>query len=146
MPALLRTLATPGKQFKAARLYPCVPKWLTAKPKSLKYFVADNIEIQDDCDYRYVQYSDRELLLVTPKGMETLAIKQELYTNGWRWLLNKYPDFQLFDKKELGLSPIPEGAAFTTPVLVLARSIKTDEVRKAGILYPNVEIVGCRYA
>jgi hypothetical protein len=139
-------LPTPGKQFKAARLYPCVPKWLRANLKSVQYFVADNIAIDDYCDYRYVQYSDREVLLVTPKGLETLAIKQQLYTNGWRWLLEKYPEFKLFDKTELGLSPIPEGAAFTAPAMVFGRSIKTDEVRKAGILYPSVEVVGCRYA
>ena len=134
------------KQFKAARMMPCVYKWLTQKPKVLQYFAAVRVTVEDDRDYRYVEVTDGEVLLVTPKGLETLALKQELFTIGWRDFLRNHPDFLVYTKDEMVMMEIPPGATFPEPTLVFARSIKTGDLRKSAILYPNVELVGKRDA
>ncbi len=133
------------KQFKAGRVLPCVPKWLTLKVSYLHYFAARDIEIEDDLDYRYVEVNPGdEVLLVTPKGLETLDIKTELYTYGWRTLLENHPDFEVLTKDKLGLQRLLPGEDLSAPTLVLARSIKTGELRKSGLVYPRVSVVGQR--
>jgi hypothetical protein len=133
------------KQFKAGRILPCVPKWLALKPNVLHYYAALNIAIEDDLDYRYMELNPGdEVLLVGPKGLSTQDIKVELFTHGWDHLLENHPYFRVFTRIELGLQLIHHHEDLATPTLVFARSIKTGELRKSGIVYPRVAVMGQR--
>lgn len=135
------------KQYKAGRMLPCVQKWLTLKTGSLHYFAALNVAIEDDCDYRYMEVNPGdELLLISPKGLVTLDLKTELFNHGWDHLLENHPYLQVIKKDDMGLQKLEIGEALTEPALVFARSIKTGELRKSGIVYPRVEVRGQRYA
>lgn len=135
------------KQYKAGRMLPCVHKWLTLKPGTLHYFAALNIAVEDDLDYRYMELNPgEEVLLVSPKGLKTLDLKTELFNHGWDHLLENHPYLQVITKNQLGLQLLQIGECLTEPALVFARSIKTGDLRKSGIVYPRVAVLGQRDA
>lgn len=135
------------KQYKAGRMLPCVPKWLTLKPAALHYFAALNVAVEDDCDYRYMELNPgQEVLLISPKGLVTLDLKTELFNHGWEHLLENHPYLRVIRKDDLGLQLLQIGESLTEPALVFARSIKTGELRKSGIVYPRVAVLGQRDA
>lgn len=135
------------KQYKAGRILPCVPKWLTLKVTTLHYYAALNIAVEDDLDYRYMELNPGdEVLLISPKGLKTLDLKTELFNHGWDHLLENHPYLQVLTKDKLGLQLLQIGEALTEPALVFARSIKTGELRKSGIVYPRVAVLGQRNA
>lgn len=140
-PAFLSLPNPVRKQFKAGRMLPRVPVWLTAKTNYRSYFVATRIVVDANCDYRYVEIDNHEMLLVTPKGLKTLNLKHELYVCGWPEFLKRHPDFHVFTKDQLMMAPIPKGHVFDKPVLAFSRSTKTGALIHAAILYPKVDVL-----
>lgn len=133
------------RSFVASRMVACSSHWLKGNPTYFDYYAMLGVTVDPQLDYRYIcltyrgtEQTDVEALLVTPKGLDTIKLKTEIFFSGWDIFLGDNPDFKIILKEDLKLTRVTWSYRPTTQRLVIERSATSGIVRKTGILQPEL--------
>ncbi|MNU47625.1 hypothetical protein D3C71_365180 [compost metagenome] len=130
------------RQFKAGVLQPRAPGWVRSSDYYYWFELAD-VTIEPDKDYRLVELemigeSDPDwALLITPKGCDTLAIKNAIFYHGWDDLLKANPSFEVRQMKDLDKRERLGGYHTDVPRIIYSRRKVNGGFREGGIVYPR---------
>jgi hypothetical protein len=130
------------RQFKASVLQPRAPSFVRNTEYYYWFELAD-VTIEPDKDYRLVELdligeSDPDwVLLITPKGCDTLAIKNAIFYHGWDDMLKANPSFEVRQMKDLDKRERLGAYNTDVPRIMYSRYKRNGSYRDGGIIYPR---------
>ncbi|MNX75224.1 hypothetical protein D3C86_1066890 [compost metagenome] len=130
------------RQFRAAVLQPRTPGFVRSNEYYYWFELAD-VTIEPEKDYRLVELpmigeSDPDwALLITPKGCDTLAIKNAIFYHGGDEMLKANPSFELRQMKDLDKRERIGAYRTDVPRIMYSRRKIDGGFREGGIIYPR---------
>lgn len=141
-PAGTGLLRPQKRQFRAAVLQHRATGFVKNSQYYYWFELAD-VQIDPTKDYRMVELemigeSDPDwALLITPKGLDTLLIKNKIFYHGWDALLKDHPEFELRQMKDLDKRERLGAHPLDVPRIFYSRRKSDGSYRDGGIICPQ---------
>lgn len=146
-PPIATGLMRPQKRhFKATVLQPRAQCAVRDDEYRYWFEIAD-VAIEADKDYRIVELDKSEVsdpdwvLLITPKGLDTIVIKNEIFHHGWDVMLKSNPEFEVRKMKDLDLRTRLGAYPLDVPRIFYSRSKASGAYRGGGVVYPRSQSI-----